>query len=220
LCLSVSNRVFSFFGSRQPAFKRKACVYSTKKGADEGEEQNAFAVGTFIEFEEKTRIHAGKIAAVEHNARGSRYDVIDEEGKHFSIRDKAVTFAIGAPSSPAQEKKLYKLFLSAHHATEEELERKLELSHELLEMAWEEANASESLLTPASLVELLHAHAASAIEKYMAWKVLKTDTAHVFFKAIKEQGRIVSFEAKGRKAVENAKAAFCRSHPDSEICFV
>ena len=59
------------------------------------------------------------------------------------------------------------------------------------------------------------------MEKYYAWKLLQSDMAHIFFKEIKSNGRVVSFKAKTRKAVEAAKEMFCRTHQDeNEICFV
>ena len=54
----------------------------------------------------------------------------------------------------------------------------------------------------------------------MAWKLLKSEMAHVFFKEIKDHGRVVAFKAKTRKAVEAAKIGFCSTHQDHEICFV
>ena len=57
--------------------------------------------------------------------------------------------------------------------------------------------------------------------KYMAWKLLRGDMSHVFFKDMKQNGRILSFKAKARKAVDNAKTAFCANHEDDvEFCFV
>jgi hypothetical protein len=55
-----------------------------KKGSDSDEvvQQQSFAVGSFVEFEEKKRSHVGKIDAVEHKSSGgARYAVIDSEGK-------------------------------------------------------------------------------------------------------------------------------------------
>lgn len=125
-----------------------------------------------------------------------------------------------APNSPGQAAKLFAEFCAAQEASENELETKLEISPALLEMAWEEANVAQNDLTPSSLVELIHAHAASAIEKYMAWRLLQTEQAHVFFKDIKDHGKTVSFKAKARKAVDAAKEAFCSSHEDSDLCLV
>lgn len=124
------------------------------------------------------------------------------------------------PNSPGQATKLFDEFCAAREFSEKDLENKLEMSPELLEMAWEESNLENTNLTPDSLVQLIHAHAASAIEKYMVWRLLQTEQAHVFFKDIKDHGRIVSFKAKAHKAVDAAKQAFCNSHQDSDICLV
>jgi hypothetical protein len=49
-------------------------MHSKKSGGDEVENQQAFAVGSFIEFVEKSRTHIGKIEAVEHKSSGgARY---------------------------------------------------------------------------------------------------------------------------------------------------
>jgi hypothetical protein len=56
------------------------------------------------------------------------------------------------------------------------------------------------------------------MEKYMAWKILRTEWSHVFFRDVKDHGRIVSFKAKARKTVEAAKQAFCQDHKDSDLC--
>jgi hypothetical protein len=178
-------------------------------------------VGTFVEFEEKSRIHVGKVKSVEHKSNGgSRYEVIDNDGHRFAIADKAITFTIPAPNTPAQQAILFNEFIAAQVASEEDLLTKLDFSPGLLEMAWEEAEEDEGELTPSALVELVHAHAASAIEKYIAWKLLRTEMAHVFFKEIKDHGRVVSFKAKARKTVDSAKQAFCLLHDDSELCIV
>ena len=63
---------------------------------------------------------------------------------------------------------------------------------------------------------------AAALEAYKAWRLLRTDAAHVFFKEIKSNGRVVAFKAKTAKAVENAKHAFCTKaeNAEEELCFV
>lgn len=202
--------------------KTSSLVLSSKKGSDDVTMQNAFAIGTFVEFEEKGREHIGTIAKQEHKSSGgARYQVVDNNGKSFNVPDKAVKFAIHPPNSPGQAAKLFDEFVSAHDASEESLQTNLDISPELLEIAWEEsAETEDHILTPSFLVELVHSHAASAIEKYMAWKLLRTETAHVFFKEIKDHGRVVSFKAKARKAVDAAKQAFCNSHEDSDMCLV
>ena len=176
-------------------------------------------MGTLVEFQEKNRVHVGKIKAVEHKTNGgARYELIDSDNKLYNVPDKAIDFAMPSPNTPAQQEKLYQEFLAAQQVPEDQLSNQLQVSPELLEMAWEEAEGAS--ITPAALVELIHAHTASAIEKYLAWKLLRTDLAHVFFKEIKEHGRVVAFKAKARKAVDNAKQAFCQSHADSELCLV
>lgn len=90
-------------------------------------------------------------------------------------------------------------------------------------MAWEEFVDDEEKgdISPKSLVELVHSHSASAIENYMAWRLLKAEVGHVFFKEIKEHGRVTSFKPKPAKYVEVAKANFCANHSDEEgFCHV
>ena len=130
-------------------------------------------------------------------------------------------FALSAPNTPGAANKLFDEFVAAHDSSEKDLQTKLDITPEMLELAWEESSASEDdTLTASQLVELVHAHAASAIEKYMAWKLLKTETAHIFFKEVKDHGRVVSFKAKAENAVEPAKQMFCNSHKNSELCLV
>mmetsp|Transcript_16132 Transcript_16132/g.28172 ORF Transcript_16132/g.28172 Transcript_16132/m.28172 type:complete len:247 (+) Transcript_16132:13-753(+) len=200
----------------------------SKKSADEAVmSTNALPVGTFVEFEEKKRVHVGKISQQEHKSNGgARYVVVDDEGHQFNIADKAVHFSMNPPNSPNAADKLFGEFCEAQKATEEDIQKELEISPELLELAWEEALESAEMdgatatLTPSNLVELVHSHAASQIEKYKAWKFLQSSLAHVFFKEIKDHGRIASFKAKARKAVDAAKQAFCNDHEDSDLCLV
>ena len=42
----------------------------------------------------------------------------------------------------------------------------------------------------------------------------------MFFKDIKDHGRISSFKAKARKAVDAAKQTFCNTHEKSDLCLV
>ena len=151
--------------------------------------------------------------------------VIDSEGKKFNIPDKDVRYAMACPNSPGAATKLYDEFSAAQEAPVQSILEDLDMSPELLEMAWEEAAAEEEgashNLTPASFFELVHGHAANAMEKYLAWKYLQSEQAHIFFKELKSNGRVVSFKAKTHKAVQNAKDVFCRTHQDdNEICFV
>jgi len=163
----------------------------------------------------------GKIEEVEHKSNGgTRYSVEDSDGHHFNIADKAVHFSVNPPNSPGPANKLYLELIAAQKASEAELQSKLDISPEILELAWEEALESEKGLTPDGLIELVHSHAASAVEKYQAWRFLQSDLAHVFFKDTKDHGRITSFKVKARKAVENAKKAFCNSHEESELCLI
>lgn len=194
-----------------------------KKSSDDVVQQQSFLIGTFIEFEEKKREHVGKITKAEHKSTwGARYQVVDSEGNKFDIADKAISFAMHPPNSPGASAKLFSEFVSAHDSSEDSLQSKLDISTEILEMAWEESadEDGDHLLTPSTFVDLVHSHTASSIEKYMAWKVLRTDLAHVFFKEIKEHGRVVGFKAKARKAVEAAKQAFCNDHEDSDLCLI
>ena len=51
-----------------------SCIRGKKSGDDEVVNQQAFAVGSFIEFVEKSRTHIGKIESVEHKSSGgARY---------------------------------------------------------------------------------------------------------------------------------------------------
>lgn len=62
------------FVANAPSLSTLSCVYSKKSAADEVENQQAFAVGSFIEFVEKSRTHIGKIESVEHKSSGgARY---------------------------------------------------------------------------------------------------------------------------------------------------
>jgi len=201
---------------------------NSKKNSDDVEQKPSLAVGTFVEFEEKHhRVHIGKISEVEHKSNGgTRYNVEDSDGHRFKIADKAVHFSMTPPNSPGPANKLYLEFVEAQQASEDELQSRLEISPELLELAWEEAIEYEETsgehknVTPDQLFELVHSHAASAIEKYEAWRLLQSDLAHVFFKDIKDHGRTTSFKVKARKAVDVAKKGFCNSHSDSELCLV
>jgi hypothetical protein len=206
--------------SVKPQMLSSSVLFSKKSDADH-EDAPMFSVGTFVEFEEKTRVHVGKILQSEHNIKGARYEIEDNQGKQYHVADKFVNFAIPAPNSPAAASKLFDEFCKASKVSEKDLRAKLEISTELLELAWEESEETEDhLLTAPQLIELVHSHVASAIEKYMAWKLLRSETSHVFFKEIKDHGRVVAFKAKARDAVEASKEAFCRDHGDSDICVV
>lgn len=187
--------------------------------------QRAFTPGTLVEFSEKKRAHVGRIINVEHKSNGdARYEIIDHDGKKFSIADKAVSYAMpNTPNDERRAKQLFDDFVSAFEESDFELRTDLDISPELLEMAWEEALQDESHeMTPNSLVDLIHSHTASTIESYKAWKLLRTGMAHVFFKEIKDHGRVVAFKAKASNAVEAARKTFC-TNPDNaedEFCWV
>lgn len=221
------NSVSSFAPATKCSVRNEVCL-NAKKHSGDAPSNPSLAVGTFVEFEEKHhRVHIGKIAEVEHKTNGStRYGVEDSEGHHFNIPEKAVHFSINSPNSPGPANQLYHELIDAQKLSEEELQSKLDISPEILELAWEEAleyediNGEHDDLTPEKLIELVHSHAASAIEKYQAWRLLQSDVAHVFFKDIKDHGRITSFKVKARKATETAKKAFCNSHADSDLCLI
>jgi len=209
----------------QPVFTSTTSLQAKEEG--EVKMANALAVGTLVEFQEKSRVHVGTITEAQHKSSGgARYKIeVHDTGKSFNIADKAVTFSTPAPNTPAKAEKLLTALASIQVDSENQLCQKLEVSPELLEMAWEEAAAEEAdthELTAKSFIELVLNHAASATEEYMAWRLLRGDISHVFFKDIKHHGRILSFKAKARKAVENAKDTFCASHLDEDVdfCFV
>jgi hypothetical protein len=207
---------------------------ASKKGVDDGmHHHHSFATGSFVEFVEKKRTHIGKIDMVEHKSSGCSYQVIDSDGKKFHIPDKDILYSIPCPNTPDQATKLYDEFCLAHDTLSlQAIQDSINVSPDLLVMAWEEVagdnsnsveqgGSSDHLLTPASFIELVHAHTATTLEKYMAWKFLQSETSHVFFKEIREHGRVVSFKAKTRKAVEAAKDVFCRAHQyENVICFL
>ena len=116
----------------------------------------------------------------EHKSTGgARYKIEDTHGKTFDIADKAVTYSTPAPNTPKKFDELLTQLAAAQEASEEELCAKLEVSADLLEMAWEEAADEETAsheLTAKSFIQLVHSHAASAIEEYMAWKLLKGES--------------------------------------------
>lgn len=177
--------------------------------------------GTLVEFTEKSRVHVGRIIFCEFKAGGgARYDTEDLDGKHYSIADKAVTYATPAPSSQSAANKLLMGLSHAQAASEQELRTELDISSDLLEMAWEEAiDLDDHTLTPKSLLQLVHSETVSALQSYQAWRLLRQETGHVFFRELKQDGRVVAFKAKARKGVDAAKRAFCDHHDDDELCF-
>jgi hypothetical protein len=196
---------------------------ASAKDADIERNHPVFPPGTIVEFTEKNREHVGKIIELERkkNSGATRYDVEEfPSGKHFSIADKEVTFTIPAPTNIKQADKLLEQLEHAHAISEEELSKELDLTPELLEMAWEESTATdgghEEVLTPNQLVELVHSHKANHIEKYEAWRLLRSEIGHIFFKEIKENGRVVAFKAKPRDSVEASKHTFWNNHKDNK----
>ena len=207
--------------SVQPRVLPGSVLFSKKGDAADAVAAPSFCVGTFVEFQEKKRVHIGKILESETNMGGARYEIEDSEGRQYHVADKAVNFAIQAPNSPAAALRLFDEFCKASKVSDEDLPAELDISTELLELAWEESGETEDhMLTAPQLVELVHSHVGSAIEMYMAWKLLKSEKAHIFFKEIKDHGRVVAFKAKARNAVAASKEAFCRDHGDSDICMV
>jgi len=229
------------------SFAQPSLLVAKSKKPEAGEQadsvapqQQALPIGTFVEFVEKSRSHVGKVDTVEHKSNGgARYRVLDSEGKKYDISDKEVKYAMPCPNSPSQANKLYDEFCRAQEFPIVTLQEELDVTADLLEMAWEETAAlagdfddgdseqqqqqsqdASATITPASFVELVHAHAASAMEKYLAWKLLQSETSHIFFKELKDHGRVVAFKAKSRKAVQAAKETFCRTHEDDELCYV
>jgi len=178
-----------------------------------------------VEFEEKKRAHVGRITDVVHKSNGgARYDVeVYPTGQKYSVADKEVTFSVPAPNNDKQVQQLLKQLEKAHALAEKELLRELDISPELLEMAWEEKAEDEEVaeMKAGDLVELVHSHKPNQIEKYEAWRLMRSEIGHVFFKDVKENGRVVAFKPKPASAVETSKGQFCASHDDvDEICDV
>lgn len=216
----------AFSAVPQKPLQKASCTLYGSKDSDEVPIQTAFSTGTLVEFSSKNnKLHVGKIVNVEHKSNGgARYDVLDYDGSKSNIADKAVNFAL--PISPNDERRVTQLFdefAAVLDEPEKKLFKDLDMNVELLEMAWGEALEDDSHeLTASSLIELIHSHTASAMETYKAWKLLRSDLAHIFFKEIKDHGRVVSFKAKAEKAVEAAKETFCRKpeHSEHDVCWV
>lgn len=190
------------------------------KNAEEVEvvQKQAFSEGSLVEFTEKKRSHLGKILDVERKSNGAvRYSVEEyPTGKQFNIADKEVNFSIPPPTNKNQADKLLKELEHAFVLTGGGLCEKLDMTPELLEMAWEETVEATDSLTPKDLVELVHSHKADPIERYEAWRLLRSEIGHVFFKELKEQGRVVAFKAKPKKSVDASKGIFCANHDDQD----
>ena len=118
-----------------------------------------------VEFEEKKRTHIGKIESVEHKSSGgARYQIIDSEGKKWDMADKAILYSMPCSQLSRQAETLFQEFCRAQDAPADTLQEELDISPELLEMAWEEVTAEEMknhMLTASSLIELVQGHTAS-----------------------------------------------------------
>ena len=191
------------------------------------EQKHALAKGWICEFEEKKRTHVGKITASEHKSNGGvRYTVLEAGGKSFSIADKQVNFAVAAPAADGKAEKMLADFEVASKASITDLSKALEVDPETLELTWETAaedDTHDHSLTAKSFIDLVHSRApTSALETYHAWRLLSSDLAHIFFKSVKNNGRVESFKAKAADAVDAAKVTFCNKdeHANEEFCFV
>jgi len=217
-------RASAFVVSRKQVIPYSVLLVKKNEGENEVVQKSAFAVNTLVEFKEKNRAHIGKIVNAIHKSNGNaRYDIVDTQGRQFSIADKDVAFAISAPSNPKMTDSVMKEMEDAHDASEKMLQTKLDVSPELLAMAWEEAAESESHVTPKLFIELLHAKTIDSLEAYMTWRLLRLEKSHIFFKELKVDGRVVAFKAKTRKSVDAAKEHFCRDiefMDDDSFCFV
>jgi len=68
------HSVTAFVAVSHTGLNELLCLQSKKSGDDEVVNQQAFAVGSFVEFVEKSRTHIGKIGSVEHKSSGgARY---------------------------------------------------------------------------------------------------------------------------------------------------
>ena len=175
-------------------------------------QKQALTKGSFCEFEEKKRHHVGKIVESEHVGSGNvRYTVQDPEGKSFKIAAKQIAFSCSAPANDKAAEKMLADFDAAMAASPKELRSALDVDAETLELAWEAAAEDpDHPLTAKSFIDLVHSRSPkSALETYQSWRLLCTDMSHVFFKALKDSGRVVSFKAKAASAVEAAKVTFC-----------
>lgn len=91
ICALFLSEVTAFQSTKPPLVSshQPTLLYSKKSdgGGEAPVQQQAFAVGTFVEFEEKKRVHIGTIEDKEHKANGgARYKVVDRDGKRVSHR--------------------------------------------------------------------------------------------------------------------------------------
>ena len=86
----TTTTVHAFYLPALPRVCQNPLIMAAASSSDDaGPQVQAFAVGTFVEFEEKKRTHIGKIEAVEYKSGGgARYRIVDAEGKAFDIADK------------------------------------------------------------------------------------------------------------------------------------
>lgn len=214
-----------FVKSRTPRIFQR--LNGAEKHSNDAKEQvvqkQAISKGSICEFEEKKRVHVGRVTTSEHKSNGDvRYTVEDPEGNSFSVSAKQIHFAV--PSEGKSEKVL-KEFDVALKQSNAELQKVLDIDPEVLELSWESAVEDDAnhVVTAKSFIDLVHSRApSSGLETYRAWRLLCSDIAHIFFKALKEDGRVVSFKAKAASAVEAAKMTFCNKEENDkeEFCFV
>jgi hypothetical protein len=106
-----------------------------------------------------------------------------------------------------------------------ELRKALDVDPDMVELAWEEANADahNSAWTPDDFIALIHSRPAlDPAETYRMWIFLSLGLGQVFFKGMADHGRITTFKARAAAAVDAAKATFCSEHQkdEPEFCFV
>eukprot|EP00613_Pedinella_sp_CCMP2098_P006597 CAMPEP_0171596900 /NCGR_PEP_ID=MMETSP0990-20121206/2218_1 /TAXON_ID=483369 /ORGANISM="non described non described, Strain CCMP2098" /LENGTH=199 /DNA_ID=CAMNT_0012158185 /DNA_START=195 /DNA_END=794 /DNA_ORIENTATION=+ len=194
-------------------------------------------IGSICEFDDgKGRTYIGSLVATEHKSNGgARFEMMGANGNTYHIGEKSVTFSTPPPANPKECAKLLKDLNKAHGEDAVELRMALNVDAELIALAWEETDSlmeysgsqewplpHSDTITAGAFLELVSgAPANSPAEKYRAWRLLGfTELGHIFFKAIKEKGRVTSFRAKTAKAVEDAKKAFCNgSHGNEEPGF-
>lgn len=95
LCSLATNAFVHLHQSKFGVSSKQASLHflAKKDGDNVVVNQQAFSVGSFVEFNEKKRVHTGKILNVEHKSSGgARYDVLDSEGKKYSIADKQISY--------------------------------------------------------------------------------------------------------------------------------
>jgi len=192
-------------------------VAGKKDKSEDGEtvqQKQQVAMGSICEFDDsKGHEFIGKITNCEHKANGNnRYDLETLEGKLFNVAEKQLHFIAPPPANPKEHTRLFKEIDASHMASVADLTKSLDLDPEVLELAWEESSSElEGMLATDTFVELVHSRKPiDSVEAYRAWRFLMTDLGTVFFKSIKENGRVMAFKAKTEAAVEAAKTMFCK----------